>query len=165
MAPNFSVSIQRCIEIRILDSDLVSLSFSACSLCSMKSQYLEPLPGSCSLYILIHRIIVLAYFFQYFIEPNSFSHSFTARSPLESWPFPALSLLNLPSSWSCLCVSLAAFSFLLCAWQTARREGKGSPLAVSVLCATVASSCRSYGWNSTQPAQSRLQAGHCRWAL
>lgn len=104
-------------------------------------------------------------FFQYFIEPNSFSHSFTARSPLESWPFPALSLLNLPSSWSCLCVSLAAFSFLLCAWQTARREGKGSPLAVSVLCATVASSCRSYGWNSAQPAQSRLQAGHCRWAL
>lgn len=63
LAPNFSVSIQRCIEIRILDSDLVSLSFSACSLCSMKSQYLEPLPGSCSLYILIHRIIVLAYFF------------------------------------------------------------------------------------------------------
>lgn len=144
---------------RILDSDLVSLSFSDCLLCSMKSQYLEPLPGSCPLYILIQNHNPSWFFFQYFID--SLSHSFTARTPLESWPFPALRLLNLSSSCSCLCASLAASSSL-CAWQTARREGRERIFpSAAVLCATVASSCSSHGWNSAQPC---LRAGHCRWA-
>lgn len=42
---------------------------------------------------------------------------------------------------------------------------KGSLLSATVLCATVASSCRNYRWNSTQSMQPWFGAGQCRWAL
>lgn len=60
---------------RILDSDLISLSFSACLLCSMKSQYLEPLPSSCSLHRLIQNhnpsLFFLVFWFPLSLLPST----------------------------------------------------------------------------------------------
>lgn len=116
---NFSVPIPSCREAQMRDSDtFLPVPFAKWNH-GIMSYSLFPAHFVCKVFPHSPSL-----FFQYLLEPNSFLHSCPAWPSLESWPFHAQSLLNLSSSWSRQRVSLAASSFLPCAWQTVSREGK-----------------------------------------